>query len=549
MKVTKRIHIGILCLWVLLANSAWSQQMGQWDVYKFGAKGDGKTKDTEAIQKTIDECHKNGGGRIYLHSGTFISGTLFLRDNVILHIEMGAVLRGSEQVNDYPDIASDYPTYVSDTMTSKALIYGENLNNIGIEGRGTIDGNGDRIDKRNLNDGYLFPSFMYRPRIVHIRGSKQVQIKDVTLRNSGSWVQTYQECTGLVIAGITVDSRENEDIDQEKREYAVKHRNTDGLDLVDCERVRISNCFINAGDDAICLKSFAPDKKCRDIAISNCIVSSGASGIKIGTETSGTFEDITIQNCVVYDTRGEGIALMTADGARIERVIISGITLRNIKRSAIFIRLGTRNRTYGSHKVVNTPYLKDILIENVFGTKLSALGCSITGLPNHPLENISLKNIRLTFDGGGEAFPPNHEIPEKADGYPSPTQFGPRLPAYGFFIRNGKNISLDNIQLSFLENDSRPAVVCHDSQQVRIHQLLANNLINTPSLISLKNAKNVWISESQPNDKIPVFVTIQGQKSKNVTLVANNLQNSTTKVVFIDTKSTKIVSEFNNKYP
>ncbi len=546
----KRLLI-ILCLFSLCHFTATGQSKevrlpGIRDVYDLGAKGDGQTPDTKAIQAAIDQCHQAGGGKVYLHSGRFLSGTLYLKSNVTLHIEAGAVLLGSENADDYPNAGSVYPTYVSDTMTSKAFIYAENVKNIAIEGRGTIDGRGDLIDKRGLNDAYLFPSFMYRPRIIHIRGSENVRIQDVTLFNSGSWVQTYQQCTNLIINGITVDSRENKDVEQKNREHAVKHRNTDGLDVVDCEKVRITNCLINSGDDAICLKSFSPDKFCRDITISNCIVSAGASGIKIGTETAGAFEDITVQNCVVYDTWGEGIAIMTADGARIERVNISGISLRNIKRSGIFIRLNTRNRTYGSNTSVNKPHLRDIIIENVQGSRLASLGCSITGIEGLPLENIVLSNINLTFEGGVRSAPAVSEIPEKRNAYPAGAMFGPALPAYGFFIRHVNGIALDNIRLKFSEEDTRPAIVCSNTDNLEIRRLKAGGTQVTPALIHLENTRDVLISESRSLSPVPVFVAMHGSGSRNLALIGNNLKDIKKAVVFSGSASENSLTEFNN---
>lgn len=538
--------INLLFALHLAANVSAQTGKGTWDVFGLGAKGDGQTMDTRAIQKAIDQCHAAGGGKVYLHNGRFLSGTLYLKSNVTLHIEAGAVLLGSGNADDYPNAASVYPTYVSDTMTSKAFIYAENAKNIAIEGRGTIDGRGDLIDKRGLKDAYLFPSFMYRPRIIHIRGSEKIRVKDITLFNSGSWVQTYQQCTDLIIDGITVDSRENKDVEQKNREHTARHRNTDGLDLVDCEKVRISNCMINSGDDAICLKSFSPDKACRDITISNCIVSAGASGIKIGTETAGAFEDITVQNCVVYDTWGEGIAIMTADGARIERVNISGISLRNIKRSGIFIRLNTRNRTYGSNTAVNKPHLKDIIIENIQGSRLASLGCSITGIEGLPLENIVLSNINLTFEGGVRSAPVASEIPEKQNAYPAGAMFGPALPAYGFFIRHVNGITLDNVHLKFSEEDTRPAIVCSNTEKLEIQRLKAGGALSTPTLIHLENTHDAVISGSRSLSPVPVFMTIQGMGSRNVAMINNDLKNIKRKVVFTGSASEDSFTAFNN---
>ncbi|RCR70605.1 glycoside hydrolase family 28 protein [Larkinella punicea] len=480
-----------LLLWLVFSTTGLAQKpTGVWDVFDTGAKGDGKTMDTKAIQTAIDRCHAAGGGKVYLHNGRFLSGTIYLKSYVTLYVEAGAVLLGSEKASDYPDQASEYPTYDEHPLTSKAFIYAENSQNVTIEGRGTIDGRGDLIDNRKLTDPYVRPSFKYRPRIIHLRGCENVQVRNLTLRNAASWLQTYQACKNLVIDGITVDTRENKDVDNPNREHAVRHRNTDGLDVVDCEQVRIANCLISSGDDGICLKSFSPDRGCRNITISNCIVSCGASGIKIGTETAGAFEDITIQNCTVFDTWGEGIAIMTVDGARIERVTISNITLRNIKRSALFIRLNTRNKQFGQPGTVNKPVLKDIIIENIQGSRLASLGCSITGLADYTLENVQIRSINFEFEGGITDVKPDAPVPEKVDAYPVGTMFGPTLPAYGFYVRHVKNITFDQIHLRFVKPDHRPALVIDSAEEVEIRGLKAQRVAQTPELVQLKNVRN-----------------------------------------------------------
>lgn len=500
------LYARLLLFCLLFASSVFAQKTtGVWDAFAFGAKGDGKTLDTKAIQTAVDRCHEAGGGKVYLHNGQFVSGTIYLKSNVTLYIEAGATLLASASAADFPDQTSDYPTYDEHPLTSKAFIYAENVTNVTIEGRGTIDGSGHLLDTRKLNDPYLRPSFKYRPRIIHLRGCENVQIKGVTLQNSASWLQTYQACKNMVIDGITVDTRENKDVESSNREHAVKHRNTDGMDLVDCEFVRVSNCFITSGDDGICLKSFSPDKVCRNITITNCIVSSGASGIKIGTETAGRFEDIVIQNCTVFDTWGDGLAIMTVDGAQIKRVTISDISLRNIKRAGIFVRLNTRNKNYGTNTVVNKPALQDILITNVQGSRLAALGCSITGLADYPVENVTLRNLNFEFEGGITDRQLT-EVPEKADAYPVGTMFGATLPAYGFYVRHVRNITFNQVQLRFIKEDHRPAMVFDDVDQVVVEQFTAQSSPKTPALIRMTNTRNPMITNSRPTTDIPVFV-------------------------------------------
>lgn len=506
---------------------------GVFDVYAYGAKGDGKTIDTKAIQATIDACHKAGGGRVYLHNGQFVSGTVYLKDNVILDIEAGAIFRASNDLEDFPIRNSNYQSYEGKRVTNKMLVYAEDAKNIGITGKGTIDGNGDHW----ASGPYGVPSFRLRPRIIHFRGCENIIIRDVKLYNSASWVQAYQSCENLVIDGITVDSRPNKDIAM-PRFSTVEGRNNDGLDLIDCRRVRISNCYINSGDDGICLKSFSPDEGCRDITISNCIVSTNASAIKIGTETSGVFEDIMVQNCVIYDTRLDAISLATVDGARMERVTISGVSMRNIKGSAIFIRLGKRNRSYHKKNSVNKPILRDVIIEKIQGTGISSeYGCSITGIENAPVENITLQNINLRFSGGGKKEDSLRQIPKREKAYPSGKMFG-ILPAYGFFVRHAKNIKFKNVQLDFLEKDNRSALFCVDVNGLEISGLRANGTMQTPGLIRLLNTREVFVTACRSVSPISVLLAIHGERASDI-VMGKNLLNKVARECSFEDKATE----------
>ncbi len=299
------------------------------NVRDYGAIGDGKTLNTKAIQNAIDDCHKNGGGKVYLHKGIFISGTIILKSNVTLYIEAGTILKASNNLEDFPIMPSRYPSYVGNFETNKMLIYAEDASNISIAGRGTIDGNGDHW----VNGPYGIPSFSVRPRIIHLRGCENIKISDITLYNSASWVQSYQSCKNLVIDGITVNSRENKDIEKERFADA-RGRNTDGLDLLDCEKVRISNCYINSGDDAICLKSFSPDEGCRDITITNCVVSSNASGTMNSPEL---IRLVDTQRVIISEsTPSAPVPVFLSVYGKSDEIILLNNFLKNAKQNVVF---------------------------------------------------------------------------------------------------------------------------------------------------------------------------------------------------------------------
>ena len=422
----------------------------------YGAVADGEALHTEAIQRCIDACHGAGGGTVVLPTGVLVTGTLILKSNVQLEIPAGAVLRASADLAQFPSVASRYPSYDGEYVTHKALIRTEDAEKVSITGLGTIDGGGDAW----VDGPYGMPSFSLRPRILYFRGCRRVRVRDVTLRNAASWVQTYQDCRDVGLCGITVESRENPDIEAER--YAkVPGRNTDGLDIVDCQSVTVSDCRITTGDDGICLKSYAPDGVCRDIAITNCIVSTNASGIKIGTETSGAITDVVISNCVVHDTRCDGIAVMTVDGALVERISISGITLRNIKGAPIYIRCGARGRVYRQGAVARAGILRDVRISNVQGAGLSAAyASSITGLPGQPVEGVFLQGVNLEAEGGFESVPAGPG-PDVAAAYPGGKAFGP-LPAYGFYVRHARDIAFEQVSVRTRLPDARPMILVND---------------------------------------------------------------------------------------
>jgi polygalacturonase len=461
--------LGLVLLLTGLAASA-QPVTGTWDVRSHGAKGDGITLDTAAIQAAMDACHAAGGGRVYLSNGRFRSGTLRFRDHVILYVEAGAWLVASPRLEDFPTTPSRHPSYTGEKITGKMFLHAEEARNIGIEGRGTIDGGGDTW----AEGPYGSPSFHFRPRLLHFVACENVQIRGVTFRNSASWTLSFLECRDLVLDGFRIESRENPDIEL-PRHARVRGRNTDGIDLIDCQVVRVANCFINSGDDAIVLKSFSPTGLCRDITITNCVVSSNASGIKIGTESTGAFEDIVVQNCTVFDTRCEGLAVLTVDGARIERVSFSNIALRNIKGDAILVRLGARNRTHREGAVTNRGSIKDVVFAQIQGTRISDLGNAISGLPDRIIENVVLRDIAFEFTGGGSAAAARRQIPENPTGYPGISLFG-KLPAYGFFVRHVRNIGFENVQLRFATDDHRPAVVCDDVDGVTFHRFQAQTM-------------------------------------------------------------------------
>jgi len=478
---------------------------GRFDVRRYGAAGDGKTLDTNAIQAAVDACAKAGGGTVLLAGGTFLSGTIDLRDHVALCVEPGAVLLASTNQEDF---------------TSRSLIHAENAQNIAVFGRGVIDGHGDVSTE--------FPKVRSHP--IHFIECKNIQVKDVTFRNSTTWIQHYFKCDDLVVDGVTVDSRINPVIEGPRHLPGAPGRNEDGLNLNSCRKVRVSNCNIFSDDDGIVLKSTS-ERPCQDVTITNCVVSSNASAIKFGTESGGGFQNVTVSNCTIHDTRNAGIALEIVDGGTMDRVTISNIVMDNVKGAAIFLRLGNRGRPYrGENPGMGS--MRNIIISNVQATRIGdwieppgkrTVGCSITGLPGFPVENVTLQNIRIQFKGGGTLEDAAREIPERPDAYPSCRMFG-TLPAYGFFVRHAKNIVFRNIDLSFEHDDHRPAMIFDDVHRLELSGFDAQSIPSTAQgLIWMRQTDGAWIHGCRLTRKTRTFLRVDGEKSTDICLMNNDL--------------------------
>lgn len=459
---------------------------GSVNILDHGANGDGEFLNTKAIQSAIDQCHEQGGGTVYVPAGRFRTGTIILKSHVSLYLEAGAIILGSTELKDYPEIYPEFRSYTDVNYVDKSLIYAEKAKNISICGRGTIDGQGEET----VFDLPGRENYKQRPYIIRMVECRDVHISGISLVNSAMWVQHYLACEGLVIEGISVNSLVN--------------HNNDGIDIDCCRRVRISNCDINSGDDAIVLKATAP-KDCEQISISNCILRSRCNAIKLGTESVGGFKDILVSNCVIYDTRLAAIALEMVDGGTADRIQINNISA-NAAGGAIFIRLGNRGRHHlaqgsgGGKKYyfqenekldkVGMGMMKNITISNFIYTGADTVGCSITGIPGFEVQNITLRDIHISFTGEGAGKPVINEVPENISDYPEYKMFG-KLPAYGIYARHVRNISLFNVRLDYETEDYRPALVFDDVKGLVLSDLNLEKPSGTRPVVDFRNTTDI----------------------------------------------------------
>ncbi len=429
----------------------------------YGAVPDGQTLCTAAIQKAVDECSANGGGVVRLSGGKFLSGTIFMKSNVTLEIAKGSTLLGSANLADYPVTVAAYRSY-TDKYTDKSLIYGEGLSNIAITGKGTYDGQGSAFKG----------PYKKRPYGIRFISCTNVTMENITLKNSPMWMQHYLACDDVTIRNITVWNHCN--------------KNNDMIDIDGCHNVLISGCVGDTDDDGITLKSTSA-RACENVTIRDCTVSSHCNAVKCGTESNGGFKDIKISHCTIKPSAVKtkiygrpagkaGIALEIVDGGVMENINVSDIDITGTA-APIFVRLGDRGRRY--KKDMPRPKvgkLHNVTISDIKASTDSDMGCAIAGLKDHPIENLALKNINISFPGGGKEGDRTRRFDEKPGNYPECTMFTKRLPAFGLYCWHVEGLKLENVELTTREPDERTAIVLEDVSNV----LIDGKRVDNPAL-------------------------------------------------------------------
>ncbi len=432
---------------------------------------DGKTLNTVALQSAIDRLSKKGGGKLTIAPGRYLTGAIQLKSGVELHLERGAVLLGSTNPDDYYQLQVMGDGDVVRKDNSKyALVLAQGAHNIALTGQGVIDGQGQElaltIDSLvkcgakadpNYSTRLRRPSEIMRPKLFFFSECDGVEISGLHLRNSACWGLSFDLCSNMNLHHLDVYNR--------------AYWNNDGIDMTDCRDSRITNCRINAADDGICLKSYHKSGKSTNLVIDSCEIRSSASAIKFGTATWGDFSNITITNIRVIDTFRSAIAIESVDGAKIDNIVVDGVKATNTG-NAIFVKLG--NRANNPNGYIRNVSLRNMDVELAFGrpdTEYDIRGpevsyfhnpfpSSITGWPGHSVENILLENINISAPGRadkGMAYVKAAEVPENYDRYPEFTMFG-ELPAWGFFMRHVKDVTLRNVTLTLRDRDFRPAI-------------------------------------------------------------------------------------------
>jgi len=478
---------------------------GQFNVTSYGAKADGVTLDTKAIQSAVDAAAANGGV-VFFPTGNYLTGTIYLKDNVSIEVSKGATIWGSPNLADYPMNTPEI-IFWGKEWAQFALFYAEKKSNISIYGGGTINGQGEKFklltkEKGNPN------RYRERPYVFYFVECKNLKIDDLQLRNSAFWMQHYLACNNVRISNLNV--------------YNQCNKNNDMMDIDGCNDVIITNCIGDVDDDGITLKSTS-GRITKDIVISDCVLSSHCNAIKMGTESHGGFKNITINNCVIKPSvsptliagRKEGlggVALEIVDGGVMDGINISNIVV-NGTTTPLFVKLGNRARKYDpAMKTPSVGEIKNISISNFTANGGNEFSSSISGLPGYPVKNISLNNIRINSLGSTLISNPLKAVDEAETAYPEGDMFG-ELPAYGLFLRHIENLNVSNMQLQFEKNDVRPAIYADDVKGFSLSGLSAKTNDQEVSLLFLKNIKNI-ILES---------IRVIGTKKPVISILSNDI--------------------------
>jgi polygalacturonase len=479
-----------------------------YNVIEYGAKKDGQTLNTKAIQKAIDECSNDGGGTVEFPPGTYLSGTIFMKSNVVLNLQPGCTILGSKNLEDYPLSLHQQEKNIDKILLYRALIWGDRIENVGITGFGTIDGQGKN-----------FHGIKIRPRLLMFDSCANVNIKGITLQHPGAWTQHYLKCDGVTIRDIKV--------------FAHGGENNDMVDIDQSRNVIITGLVGDSDDDGITLKSTA-EGLVENVTISDCIIRTRTNAIKAGTESYGGFRDITITNCTIspsvtkdgysgFKEGMAGIALEIVDGGIMENVVISNMVIEETT-SPIFIRLGNRARNYPKLGLKSKPVgsVKNINVSNILASNASKTGCSIVGEIGHPIENVSISNVKINFVGGGTLAEALANKPELINEYPECIRLG-ILPAYGFFVRHVDGIIFSDVELTYNNEEHRPAMLFNDVDNLKLFNFTAEIADDALGQLVLQNTRNVFVNGCSPNNS-NIFLRIE-QNSENINVVGNNLSN------------------------
>jgi polygalacturonase len=485
-----------------LSAPAGGPQPGIYNVRTFGAAGDGATIDSPAINRSIEAASQSGGGTVYFPSGNYLCHSLRLKSSVSLYLDAGATIVAADVPPEGTTTGGYDPAGPPQPWESyqdfghnhwrNSLLWGEDLHDVSILGPGLIWGKGlSRGEARELPRA---ESPGVANKAIALKNCRNIILREFSVLKGGHFAILLTGVDNATIDGLKIDT------------------NRDGIDIDCCKNVRISNCTVNSPwDDAICPKSsFALGyaRATENVTITNCYVTGiyeygtlldgtfrrmqyplgsrpPVGRIKCGTESNGGFKNIAVSNCIFEGCRG--FALETVDGAQIEDIAVTNITMRDLAQSPIFLRLGARMR---GPKGAAPGVLRRVLLSNIVSSNAVAEYPSIiSGIAGSMIEDIQISDMYLQQKGGGTKEWAALQPPEKPDGYPEATMFG-TLPAQGFFIRHARNVQFGNVEISAAQPDERPLFWMQDVDGVDLFRVKGSQQTRGFALRDVKEFRN-----------------------------------------------------------
>lgn len=487
------------------------------NILDFGAKNDGKTLVTQNIKTAIDSLSNKGGGTLFFPAGEYLTGPIKLKSNITINIDAGAVLRFSDNYDDYLPFVQI--RWEGVTMKSFCpLFYAYEAENITITGRGKIDGQGRKwwdehlknvveykgnkqiVDENKwqklwseenkdvkVKDYYMSTLNLkfFRPPFIQPFRCKNILIEGITIVNSPFWTVNPEFCDNVTVRSVTIQNPLSP--------------NTDGINPESCRNVHISDCHISVGDDCITIKSGRDEDgryhnvPCENITITNCTMLNGHGGVVIGSEMSGSVRKVTISNCVFDGTdRGIRIKSMRGRGGFVEEIRVNNILMKDIKIEAFTFDL-FYGKTEEGPVTEETPCFRNIHISNVTGSNIKQ-ACNISGISEMPVSNLTFNNINIDAQ-------------------------------VGFIANTAKNIELTNVEVSAKNG---PAFSFTNVDYLVLSNIKTLNPRKTEPVITMSNVSNAFINSCFPVSGTDIFLKVDGNKTKNVLLKSNNFSNVST---------------------
>jgi hypothetical protein len=487
-----------------------------WDVVDCGATGDGRTLDTAAVQAAINACNAAGGGVVYFPAGgNFLIGTIYLKSKLTLHVEAGAQITGSADMQQYGTDTGTNP--YNPEPIDRCLIYATDAADINITGAGAIVGHGPEPYRAVL--GAFGRDALQRPMLIRLEKCERIRISGLSLNHSGAWCIHLKNSTGFRIQHLLIENDED-----------------DGVDIEGCQDGLISDCQLRCGDDCIALITSSPDQPVRSITITNCQLQSRWSGIRFGPASKGNFEDVLVSDCIFFRCDGGGIKLGMFEGAEIRNCIFNNIVMDQVTAPVIILiatwpdigSTDANRRMMPVGKIqdlqfqgflVNTPLLGPNSRPDRNGTMF------FHGHPESAIANVGIRDFAATFAGGGTIEDAHrrdivdmNQIDYRQGGYWTDDKVLWGVPpAYGLYARHTSGLSLTDVAFSLAKSDFRSPLVLFDSDRLHISHFSAQCASGVP-LVTARDCSDLVLASLEP-DRRTVLLRLEGERSKDVSIL------------------------------